>query len=304
MSQTQHPARVFLMELIQRVKFTLGTKEISQFMTFYDNECRKYEVDLVKLIHRKDYIVFKENNPDPEFRKRAAYFKPRLTVEEALTDIMVFEIAKSSGINFQKEIHLLGAVYTHLEALKQEASIKNWEFRLTLEGKRYWYSTKDKRSVQHFPFRDEMKTHIKTIRREIFSNNKIAIRPFNERHQEFQNKGKPLYERARSEALLAADLFLRKSIDLADPEDYHSLSAFYKELNKKYGLADMMDILYACPFQFAVKLLNNPTDLEGYESAEELPSSQSDSNEEEELSDVDNFGDSDREKEPEKKIPD
>ncbi|CAG9332249.1 unnamed protein product [Blepharisma stoltei] len=303
-SQIQHPARIFLMELIQRVKFNVGGREVSQFTTFYDNECRKYEVDLVKLIQRKDYIVMKENMPDPEFRRRAAYFKPRLTVDEAITDIMVFEIAKSAGINFQNEIHLLGSVYQHLETLKKETSMKHWEFRFTMEGKRYWYNTKEKRSVQHFPFRDEMKKFIKEMRKEIFMNNKIAVRNIADRHPEFQARGKPFYDKVRADALAAAELFLRKNIDSADPEDQYPLTSITRELNRKVSLSEMMDILYACPFAFSVSLLNHPGDLEGYESVEDAPSSHSDSKEEEEeISDINNFADSDEEKEPEKKAP-
>ena len=113
-----------MVKFIQKAKQNQMNSE-EKFMTFYDKGSVRYVVDTTKLCNKKDYIILKDSTPDPEFRKKAIYFKPQLTSDEALTDIMIFEIAQSVGIDLNKEIHLIGAVYQIIETLKSENILKN-----------------------------------------------------------------------------------------------------------------------------------------------------------------------------------
>ena len=61
--------------------------------------------------------------------------------DKIIDNIMIFDIAHTIGIDIDREIHLLGSVHRLIANLNANGSLHNWEFRLTLEGKKYWYNT-------------------------------------------------------------------------------------------------------------------------------------------------------------------
>ena len=123
-SQANPPFHTFLAKFLHKLRKSPEKTE-EKFMTFYDKDSIRYVVDLSKLCNKKDFVIIKDSTPDPEFVKKALYFKPQLTSDEALTDIMIFEIAQSIGIDLNKEIHLISAVYQIIETLKSEKILKN-----------------------------------------------------------------------------------------------------------------------------------------------------------------------------------
>ena len=202
------PYSSFLLKFIHKARLVNKNLE-EKFMTFYDKNSIRYVVDITKIASRKDYIILRDSIPDPEFKKKALYFKPQLTSDEALTDIMIFEIAQSIGIDLNKELHLISAVYQIIEMLKSENILKNWDFRITKEGTRYWYNSKEKRSVNSFPYKDEIKKYVRVAKKEAFTNAKNTIRSFQERHPEFVSRGKDFFEKCRKEALSLTEVFIK-----------------------------------------------------------------------------------------------
>ena len=207
-SQANPPFHTFLAKFFHKLRKSPEKTE-EKFMTFYDKDSIRYVVDLSKLCNKKDFVIIKDSTPDPEFVKKALYFKPQLTSDEALTDIMIFEIAQSIGIDLNKEIHLISAVYQIIETLKSEKILKNWDFRITMEGNRYWYNLKEKRSVNTFPYKDDIKKYIRIVRKEVFANAKNTIKHFNDRHPEFKEKGKDFYEKCRKEGVSLSESLIK-----------------------------------------------------------------------------------------------
>ena len=72
--------------------------------------------------------------------------------EKIINNIMIFDIAHSIGIDINSEIHLLGSVNRLIENLQSRGKMHYWQFRLTLEGKKYWYNSKKEKSLQIFPY--------------------------------------------------------------------------------------------------------------------------------------------------------
>lgn len=212
--QTEAPFHNFLNKYIQKARLVVSP-DGEKFMTFYDKDCVKYVVDLVKLPSKKDYKVLKEDKPEPEMMKKALYFKPQLSSDEALTDVMIFEIAQSVGIDMTKELHLISAVYQIIETIKSKNILKNWDFRITMEGNKYWYNTKDKRSIPDFPYKDEIKKYVRVVRKEAISNAKGSIKTFSERHPEFLAYGKEFYERCKKEAILVTESLIKKHLSVS-----------------------------------------------------------------------------------------
>jgi hypothetical protein len=212
--QTEAPFHAFLNKYIQKSRLVLP-QEGEKFMTFYDKDCVKYVVDLTKLPTKRDYKVLKDDKPDPDLLKKALYFKPQLSSEEALTDVMIFEIAQSVGIDMNRELHLISAVYQIIETIKSKNILKNWDFRITMEGTKYWYNTKDKRSIPDFPYKDEIKKYVRVVRKEAISNAKTSIKKFSERHPEFQVYGKEFYERCKKEAMAVTESLVKKHLSVS-----------------------------------------------------------------------------------------
>lgn len=258
--QTAPPYHGFLVKFIQRLKENLADND-EKIMTFYDKNSVRYLVDLTKLNNKKDYIVLKDPVPDPEFLKKALYFKPQLTSDEALTDTMIFEIAQSIGIDFNKEFHLVSAVYQIIQSLKNENILKNWDFRITMEGNRYWYNIKEKRSVNTFPYKEDIKKYVRVVRKEVFTNAKSFIRPFQDRNQDFKEKGKDFYEKCRKEALSVTEALLKNLMGVINkqiPENFQA-SSDIKDILKKKDLEEYYDLIFACPFSFGHQIpdINN-----------------------------------------------
>lgn len=207
--QAEPPYLTFLVKYLQKAKAN-PNPNVEKIMTFYDRDHIKYVVDLVKLCSREDYIIQKDPTPDPEFKKKALSYKPHLTSEEALTDIMIYEIAQTSGIDFNREMHLISAVYQIIETMKNEGLLKNWELRLTMEGNKYWYNTKEKRSLNNFPFKDDVKKYVRSVRKGALDEAKNTIKGFQDRHGEFLEKGKEFYELCHKEALVVSEAFVKK----------------------------------------------------------------------------------------------
>ena len=78
-----------------------------------------------------------------------------------------------------------------------------------MEGNRYWYNLKEKRSVNTFPYKDDIKKYIRIVRKEVFANAKNTIKQFNDRHPEFKEKGKDFYEKCRKEGVSLSESLIK-----------------------------------------------------------------------------------------------
>ena len=79
-----------------------------------------------------------------------------------------------------------------------------------MEGNRYWYNIKEKRSVNSFPYKEDIRKYVRVVRKEVFSSAKSTIKSFANRHIDFISKGKDFYERCRREALNVSESFIRR----------------------------------------------------------------------------------------------
>lgn len=114
-----HPATLFMHRLISKCKlFSYDLKVLT--MDFHDKKCRRYVVDLEKLKNLENFIVFQAENSSPKYLTHLKYFQPRQSVQEVLDDMMILEIAHNSGVNLQKELHLIGLVFDFIEDIKRE----------------------------------------------------------------------------------------------------------------------------------------------------------------------------------------
>ncbi len=60
--------------------------------------------------------------------------------DEIIDKIRIFDIAKAIGVDIDNEVHLLGTVDRLIGNLEQRGKLHHWEFRFTLEGRKYWYN--------------------------------------------------------------------------------------------------------------------------------------------------------------------
>ena len=65
----------------------------------------------------------------------------------------------------EKDIHILHIINNLLANFKEKGSLADWEFRITDEGKKYWYDLKKKRSMVEFPYATSIAKHVNMIRR-------------------------------------------------------------------------------------------------------------------------------------------
>ena len=61
----------------------------STVMIFHDMACREYEVYLPKLIKGEIIKKYYTNDIDFDFFKKAPFIKAKITMEEALNDLMI-----------------------------------------------------------------------------------------------------------------------------------------------------------------------------------------------------------------------
>jgi len=58
-------------------------------MYFHDSACREYEVYLPKMIKGEIVKKYYTNEIDFDFLQKAPFIKPRISMQEALNDLMV-----------------------------------------------------------------------------------------------------------------------------------------------------------------------------------------------------------------------
>lgn len=172
-------------------------------MIFYSRDGTRYVVDLEKLAAgRSDFIISKDEEKNKDLFKKTVCIKPLAMGNEALSDIMILDIAKSVGIDMSKELYLLPLVYQIIDTIKNENLLKHWDYRVTLEGNKYWYNIEDKRSTNNFPYKDDVKKYIKIIRKEVLKNAKGSIKLFSDRNSNLTKKAENFLKSVKKKRLV------------------------------------------------------------------------------------------------------
>jgi hypothetical protein len=248
-----HPARTSLLKLIRRLRDQRRGVYV-KILKFYDEECKPFEVSMMNFIKGDLTRVYISETPDLNFQRRAKFYRPKITMGHALNDIMVLNIAKTIGIKLDQEIHLLTPLYGYLEKYRNSPDSDLWEFRYTLEGKSYWYNSKLNKSSKIFPYKDEVKEYINSLRTGTYSKVKKKVRVYMQRHAEFKIKGKILFEDSRKLAIKMMEDLILKRIGFIEKLEEMDLREYVAKLSAVPEYQQLINLIFACPFKFTTRL--------------------------------------------------
>ncbi|CAG9334507.1 unnamed protein product [Blepharisma stoltei] len=246
-----HPGSFFISKLIAKARVKSSSEKASS-MVFHDKKSRKYIVNLNKLQNGEDIISYQAENSSPKFLAHMKYFQPRMSVQEVLDDIMILEIAQDSGINLDKELHLIGLVFDFMDNIKIQGLFHGWEFRYTMQGHKYWYHGKQRRSCKFFPYKDSLAKHIRAARKEAILRSRDKVLAILDRHKLFWLKGKDFFLKIRKDALNIINLLIARNVDQENPEVNYDLRSISQKLEKALTENEMLDLLFASPFIFDI----------------------------------------------------
>ena len=174
----------------------------------------------------------------------------------------------------ESEIHLIKNLNDVLANLKERGKLKPWEYRVTLEGKKYWYDTVAQRSSVEFPYAQSIAKHIKIFRKLLRHQSTMYFKEIQERHPLF-NDNPELYGSAMEEANLYMDEFIKRETGRTCAEEI-DLANLQEKTTVKSTKNELLDLIFANPYDTKVdegtlsfRALENPDNISLYTDSDQ-----------------------------------
>jgi len=168
-----------------------------------------------------------------------------------VTDLEILEIARECSLDIEKEPLMLIIVEDIFKEIKKESD-ELWELRIPENGPPYWYSVKSKLSLKDFPFVDEFKSAIAEFQ------NKNSNLTQTELIKEFKKPKSELEEKLHEMSKKLVSQIVHKklcdslNIEIANsPTEEFSVKNICEIVGKQITKEEIMDLLFACPFELA-----------------------------------------------------
>jgi hypothetical protein len=276
---SHHPALSQVQELMGKIAQRANCNET--VIDFYDKKYNKLTVDAVALFRGVLRVVRASQQPDIEVLNKVRQKNAKISVEDSLNDVMALELARIAGVDLGTQTHLLNFVFMFLDSMRDQQKFKGWEFRFTVEGKKYWYHPETKRSSFEFPFRKALESYLARAQQQLKQTFKQKLRETSSMHYLFDFHGDELYTKARTMARRVMQSWMDRHFEDSDEE----IEAFDANELLEYTDSDnphqqIVDLMFACPFQFdelksAMLQIDGNVDSDSDVSSNE-PESQSD----------------------------
>mmetsp|Transcript_856 Transcript_856/g.2043 ORF Transcript_856/g.2043 Transcript_856/m.2043 type:complete len:1337 (-) Transcript_856:35-4045(-) len=248
-SMPHHPSVNTMREFLKKIEQLGNTNEA--VLEFYDKKFNKQTVDSLALFRGVLKVLRVSQHPDIDILNRVRQKNAKISVEDSLNDVMALELARISGIDLRTETHMLNYMFMFLDSMREQQLFKGWEFRFTVEGKKYWYNLQDKRASFDFPFKKLLHAYIKKAR-ELSEKSKMKLRQPSGMHYLFDYHGDELYKKARTMARRVMEAWMERYFEDSDEEiepfDATELLEYTSDQDDPHK--QILDLMFACPFQF------------------------------------------------------
>jgi hypothetical protein len=244
-----HPSINEIRKLLAKIEAQGTTNDT--ILEFYDKKFIKRTVDAAALWRGVLKVLEVSEQPDLEVLSKVSQKSSKLSVEDTLDDVMVLELARVAGVNYKKETHLLNYVFMFLDSMREQQRLKGWEFRYTVEGKKYWYHPETKRPSVEFPFKKVLHTYIKRAREQLSLTYKQKLRQPSSMHYLYDYHGDDLYKKARTMAKRVMERWMERYFEDSDEEaEDFDASALLEYVGEEDQHSKAVSLMFACPFQF------------------------------------------------------